>query len=122
MLPRNPALLLLHCTKLPLWVMMRAMNRIVRSKPKPLRFSGPPRARHEPPTLDEAVSAAQDLADSLEQQVAIVAGLLGLSEDQVREKVLSASPKRASARMPQDILQTARSPRVVVVRRRKLGP
>ena len=34
----------------------------VRSRSKPPKFSGPPRVRHEPPTIEEAIAAAQDLA------------------------------------------------------------
>ena len=60
----------------------------VRSRSKPPKFSGPPRVRHEPPTIQEAIAAAQDLAADPEQQVAIVAGLMGVPEDQVRSHVL----------------------------------
>ena len=34
----------------------------VRSRSKSPKFSGPPRVRHEPPTIEEAIAAAQDLA------------------------------------------------------------
>jgi hypothetical protein len=98
------------------------MIRTVRSKPKPAKFSGPPRVRHEPPTIDEAIAAAQDLAADPEQQVAIVAGLMGMPEDQVRSHVLSAAPKRTFARPARDWAQLTRPPHVVVVRRRRLGP
>jgi hypothetical protein len=56
------------------------MNRTVRSPAKSPRFSGPPKVRHEPPTMEEAVFAAQALANEVEQQVAIVAGLIGMPE------------------------------------------
>jgi len=62
----------------------------VRSRSKPPKFSGPPRVRHELPTIEEAIAAAQDLAADPEQQVAIVAGLMGVPEDQVRSQVLSS--------------------------------
>ena len=97
------------------------MNRSVRSKPKPPRFSGPPRVRHEPPTLDEAVIAAQGLADNVEQQVTIVAGLMDLPEDEVRPTVLSAPRTRIVPRAARGMTMTP-SPAVVVVRRRRLGP
>jgi hypothetical protein len=87
-------------------------------RPKPPRFSGPPRVRHEPPTIREAVSAAQDLADEVEQQVAIVAGLMGLPEDEIRPHVLSAPPRRIVSRPIRDWEQPAHAPQVVVVRRR----
>ena len=98
------------------------MNRIVRSKPKPPRFSGPPRVRHEPPTLDEAVVAAQGLADDVEQQVAIVAGLMDLPEDEVRAMVLSAPRTRTFGRAARGTTLTSRSSAVVVVRRRRVDP
>ena len=98
------------------------MPRIMRSPPKPPRFSGPPRVRHEPPTIDEAVSAAQDLAHDVEQRVVIAAGLMGLPEDEVRPYVLSAPPKQTFSRMSRHAPQPAPVPQVVVVRRRRFGP
>jgi len=94
----------------------------VRSRSKPPKFSGPPRVRHEPPTIEEAIAAAQDLAADPEQQVAIVAGLMGVPEDQVRSQVLSSAPKRTLSRPARDGAQPTRSPQVVVVRRRRVGP
>ena len=94
----------------------------VRSRPKPPKFSGPPRVRHEPPTIEEAIAAAQDLAADPEQQVAIVAGLMGVPEDQVRSHVLSAASRRALSRPARDWAQPTRSPQVEVVRRRRVGP
>ena len=98
------------------------MTSRVRSKPKPPKFSGPPRVRCEPPTIEEAVAAAQDLAADPEQQVAIVAGLMGVPEDQVRSRVLSTAPKRTLSRPARGWAQPTRSPQVVVVRRRRIGP
>lgn len=45
------------------------------------------RPRHEPPTIREALEAAADLADSAADQIAIAAGLLGCSEDEIRQRV-----------------------------------
>ena len=98
------------------------MTSRVRSKPKSPKFSDPPRVRYEPPTIDEAVAAAQDLAADPEQQVAIAAGLMGMPEDQVRSQVRSAAPKRALSRPARDWARRTRSPQVVVVRRRRVGP
>src|SRR5215207_440786 len=52
----------------------------------------PLRVRREPPTVDEAVIAAQALTDDIEQQVVVAAGLIGLPEDEVRPHVLNAPP------------------------------
>jgi hypothetical protein len=79
-------------------------------KPRP-----PLVVRHEPPTIDEAIAAARDLADDLPQQVAIVAGLMGLSEEEVREQVAAAPPPRPTIRASTRFAGTDRP--VVVVRR-----
>ena len=78
----------------------------------PLR---PVRVRHDPPTLEEAVVAAQGLSDDIEQQVEIASGLMGVPQEEVRPVIASAPPsetahgfERSSRAMPQ----------VVVVRRR----
>src|SRR3954463_6937620 len=52
------------------------MTSRMHSRPKSPKFSGPPRVRYEPSTVEEAVTAAQDLAADREQQVAIAAGLI----------------------------------------------
>jgi len=114
----QPGPLLQHSTN----VSDAPMNRTVRSPAKSPRFSGPPKVRHEPPTIEEAVFAAQALASDVEQQVAIVAGLMYMPEEQVRPHVLDARPGPAFSRPARDGVQSARSPPVVVVRRRRLGP
>jgi len=98
------------------------MTSRMHSRPKSPKFSGPPRVRYEPPTVEEAVTVAQDLAADRGQQVSIVAGLIGMPEDQVRSHVLSAVPKRAFSGPARDWAQPTRSPQVVVVRRRRVGP
>jgi hypothetical protein len=45
------------------------------------------RRRREPPTLEEAVFAAQGLTVDCEQQVVIAACLIGLPEEEVRANV-----------------------------------
>lgn len=47
----------------------------------------PLRVRHEPPTIEEAVRAAQDVSTDIEQQVELAAGLMGMAHDEVREHV-----------------------------------
>ena len=64
------------------------------------RAAPPPvRVRPEPPTVAEAVAAAQALTPDLAQQVEITAGLMGLTPDEVRPFVLEAPPSlpRAAA-------------------------
>ncbi|MEH3147768.1 MAG: hypothetical protein PGN34_21045 [Methylobacterium frigidaeris] len=80
----------------------------------------PIRVRKEPPTVAEAVVAAQDLSDDLEQQVEIAAGLIGLPPEEVRPHVLQAARPK-SARAPERIISSGsglRGPRTVVVERK----
>jgi hypothetical protein len=57
------------------------------------------RTRHEPPTLDEAVFAAQGMSDVLSEQVEIVAMLMGVSHDEASRRVMQNSrPQRTIAR------------------------
>ncbi len=83
--------------------------------------------RKEPPTISEAVAAAQDLADDVEQQVEIAAGLIGLPPDEVRPHVLQAAQaaKPKLDRAPERIISTGsglRGPRTVIVERRAGRP
>ena len=93
-----------------------AVVRLFGTKPNrkwdPLR---PVRVRRDPPTLEEAVVAAQGLSDDIEQQVEIASGLMGVPHEEVRPVIASAPPaetargfERSSRAMPQ----------VVVLRRR----
>lgn len=85
----------------------------------PKRRTGPlppVRVRRDPPTLEEAVFAAQGLSDDLDQQVEIAAGLMGVTEDEARPFVAAARPKPhvAEGRLH----GAAGAPRVVVLKRR----
>lgn len=80
------------------------------SRRSPLRF--------DPPTLDDAIFAAQGLADTIEGQTQIAAMLMGLPEDEVKAAFLKAAP---AASMPRQLPRTsqsgARRPMVVVEKR-----
>jgi len=52
------------------------------------------RVRHEAPTLEEAIAAAQGLSDELNEQAEIAASLIGLPHYQVRTELLKAAPPR----------------------------
>lgn len=99
---------------------MKTASRPVKKTSKSFADLPPIRVRREPPTIVEAVAAAQDLADDVEQQTEIAAGLIGLPVDEVRPHVLAA--KRAKPeRAPERILSHAspsRAPRTVIVERR----
>ncbi|WP_134499677.1 hypothetical protein [Microvirga pakistanensis] len=56
------------------------------------------RTRHDPPSVEEAVTAAQGLTNNIDSQIEIAAQLMGLPEDEVRPVALEASvPSRLSA-------------------------
>ena len=59
-------------------------------KPKSPRVLPPLWVRQEPPTVEEAIVAAQALTPDLDQQVEIAAGLMGLSAETIRPSVLNA--------------------------------
>jgi len=83
---------------------------------------GPRRVRHDPPTLAEAIVAAQGLTDDVQGQTEIAAALIGLPEDQVRPEVMKAAAQAKSANTARinTIAFTGRSgaARAVVVERK----
>ncbi|WP_196240213.1 hypothetical protein [Alsobacter soli] len=92
--------------------------------PKALpRDPRPLRVRHEPPTLEEAVFAAQGLTDDVDQQTDIVAGLMELPPDEVRPQVAKlvaeaakqAKPTLGLNRMTATVETRTGAPRTVVV-------
>lgn len=72
------------------------------------------RVRRDPPTLEEAVVAAQGLADDLDSQVEIIASLMQVPAAEARSAALklSASKERVT------IAGRIGAPRIVVVERR----
>jgi hypothetical protein len=60
------------------------------SKPK----SRPPvRVRHDPPTLAEAIFAAQGVTSDVAHQIEFVAGLMGLPDAEIKAQVLQAASR-----------------------------
>jgi len=76
------------------------------------------RVRHDPPTVEEAVLAAQGLTDELAQQVEIVAALMEVSTDEARGAVLRLGQRKDVNRIT--IAGRPGSPRAVVVERRTI--
>jgi len=60
---------------------------------------GPRRVRHDPPTLKEAIIAAQGLTDQLPEQIEIAAALIGVPAETVRAEILKEAPSRHTARI-----------------------
>ncbi len=55
---------------------------------------GPRRVRRDPPTVEEAVVAAQGLTDDLKEQIEIVASLMEVAPDQARSVVLRMGQRK----------------------------
>ena len=77
----------------------------------------PVRVRHDPPTLEEAVAAAQGLSDDPNQQAEIAASLMNVAAEDVRPMVLKAA--RLAASGARTLISSARSgsERTVIVER-----
>jgi 2-phospho-L-lactate guanylyltransferase (CobY/MobA/RfbA family) len=60
---------------------------------------GSRRVRRDPPTLKEAIAAAQGLSDELDEQIEIAAGFMALPIDVVRDEVLKAAKPANAARV-----------------------
>jgi hypothetical protein len=73
------------------------------------------RTRYDPPGLDEAIAAAQGLTDGIESQITVAAQLIGLSEEDVRSRVLMAHAQNKKSR---PALTRGRQSEIVVVKRR----
>ena len=58
---------------------------------------GPRRVRHDPPTIEEAIAAARDLTEDVQEQVEIAAGLMDLPPDDVRAAIAKIPQPRKPA-------------------------
>jgi hypothetical protein len=79
---------------------------------------GPRRVRREPPTVDEAVTAASGLTDDPQQQAEIAAALMNLPVDQVRTAVSRASAQRKRRVGTVGVAARSGAQRAVVVERK----
>jgi hypothetical protein len=73
------------------------------------------RVRRDPPTIEDAVSAAQGLADDVDGQVEIVISLMQVSAEEARSAVLRLAPRKDTNQFT--IAGRAGAPRTVVVQR-----
>ena len=74
------------------------------------------RVRRDPPTLEDAVAAAQGLTDDVDGQVEIVASLMQVSAEAARGAVLKMGQRKDVSRFT--IAGRTGAPRAVVVERR----
>jgi hypothetical protein len=87
------------------------------------------RVRRDPPTLEEAVAAAQGLTDEFKGQVEIVASLMDVSVDEARGAVLRMGQRKGADQVtvtsrlgaPRAVVVERRTPRYAVVQRRSIG-
>jgi len=87
------------------------------------------RVRHDPPTVEEAVIAAQGLTDDLKEQIEIVASLMKVSLDEARGVVLRMGPRKdvnqvtvtSRAGAPRAVVVERRTPRYSIAQRRSAG-
>jgi hypothetical protein len=81
-----------------------------------LTKDGPRRVRRDPPTVEDAVLAAQGLTEEVAEQIDIVASLMEISVDEARGAVLRMAQRMDVNRVA--IAGRIGSPRAVVVERR----
>lgn len=90
-----------------------------------IKVRPPVRVRHLPPTLEEAVFAAQGLSDDTEQQAEIAAELMGVSVEDAVDLVRRAAnaPKRStrSAEVTFSVDRSGAHRAVVVERKPNFG-
>ena len=87
------------------------------------------RVRRDPPTIEEAVVAAQGLTDDLKEQMEIVASLMEITPDQARSVVLRMGQRKEINRVtvtgrigaPRAVVVERRTPRATLVQRRSIG-
>ncbi len=77
---------------------------------------GPRRVRHDPPTLAEAIAAAQGLTDDAQAQVRIAAELMGAPVAEVKAEMQRLTPDRRATRLVSAPARTGT--RTVVVERK----
>jgi hypothetical protein len=78
---------------------------------------GSRRVRHDPPTLKEAIAAAQGLSDKLQDQIEIAAGFMDLPVEDVRAEVLKTAPPRSAELIVTAVGRVGVSRTVVVERK-----
>jgi hypothetical protein len=87
------------------------------------------RVRRDPPTVEEAVVAAQGLTDDLKEQIEIVASLMEVSVDEARGVVLRMGPRKEVNHVTitgrtggqRAVVVERRTPRHLGIQRRSLG-
>lgn len=79
---------------------------------------GSRRVRHDPPTLAEALAAAQGLTDDPHDQIVIAAGLIGVSVAEAKTEMQKLAPDRRATRLVAAPSRDKGTTRTVVVERK----
>ena len=74
------------------------------------------RVRRDPPTLEDAVAAAQGLTDDFDGQIEIVVSLMAVTAEDARSAVLRHAPRKDTSQLT--VAGRAGAQRTVVVERR----
>lgn len=90
-----------------------------RPSSQPTWHKGPVKVRKEDPAIEEAIAAAMDLSDEPDEIAALAAGLMGVSEDEIRPLVAKSLRQKQNAGGP---IRRDGSPVVVVSRTRRPMP
>jgi hypothetical protein len=80
---------------------------------------GSRRVRRDPPTLEEAIVAAQGLSDQLDEQIEIAAGFMDLPIEVVRAEILKSVSSRHAARVVTTATREGAGRTVIVERKRR---
>ncbi len=75
------------------------------------------RVRHDPPTIEEALEAAECFAEGLDNQIEVAAQLMGVTEDEVRAVAMRAQRRATTIQRVAPATPSA-SGRAVIVERR----
>jgi hypothetical protein len=79
---------------------------------------GSRRVRHDPPTLAEALIAAQGVTDDLQGQIAIAAELMGVTAAEAKAELMRLAPDRRPTRLVAAPTRDRGTTRTVVVERK----
>jgi hypothetical protein len=80
---------------------------------------GPRRVRRDPPSLAEALAAAEGLTDDVEAQVEIAASLMGVPVDEAKAELQRLAPDRRETRIVTAVGPgRAKGARTIVVERK----
>ncbi len=79
---------------------------------------GPRKVRYDPPTLTEAIAAAQGLSSDVNEQAEIAANLIGVPVAEVKAELQKMAPERRAVRLVTTAARERGAVRTVIVERK----